>query len=130
VGEIGRIGDQVAWGQPFPESHRSSQDSRISEASVEAAIDHISRMSITFVDPVRMSDLADEMRVVLARRVGRQPPDRQSGVPRGPGGNLDPGVASAFAAGCQSQLLLVADTFLLAICLTECIADHHIRIGR
>jgi hypothetical protein len=108
---------------------RVLKTAELSEASVEAAIDQISRMSITFVDPVRMADLADEMRIVLARRVGRPPPGRQSGVPRGPGDNLDPGVTSAFAAGCQSLLLLVVNTFLLAICLKERIADHYVRIG-
>jgi hypothetical protein len=89
-----------------------------SETGIEAAIDQIEGMRVTFVDPLRLADLADAMRVVLATHTGQPLPARQSGVPFLYGGS-DPGfmAAAAGVTGCLGLLVcigVVLTTILIA----------------
>jgi hypothetical protein len=80
-----------------------------SETGIEAAIDQIEGMRVTFVDPVRLADLADAMKVVLATHTGQQLPARRSGVPRMFYGDSDPGfmAAATGVTGCGGIVMCI-----------------------
>lgn len=81
-----------------------------SETSIEAAIDQIEGMRVTFVDPVRLADLADAMKVVLATHTGQQLPAPQSGVPTMLyGATSDPGfmAAATGVTGCGGIVMCI-----------------------
>jgi hypothetical protein len=92
-----------------------------SEAGIEAAINQIESMRLLFVDPIRLGDLAYEMRMRLAGRVGKSLAPRQSSRVSGTlsGFSSDPGVTSAFVAGCQGTVLFGLSFVLAAILLAE-----------
>jgi hypothetical protein len=80
-----------------------------SETGIEAAIDQIEGMRVTFVDPLRLADLADAMKVVLATHTGQQLPAPQSGVPRMLYGASDPGfmAAATGVTGCGGIVMCI-----------------------
>ena len=97
----------------------------LSETGLEAAIDQIEGMRLTFVDPVRLADLSDAMKVVLAAHTGQPLPARQSGVPRTPFyGGSDPGfmAATTGVAGCGGMVCVGA--VLTTTLITPVVTTH------
>jgi hypothetical protein len=96
-----------------------------SETGIEAAINQIESMRLLFVDPIRLGDLAYEMRTRLAGRVGKSLPPRQSRVSGALSGlSSDPGVTSAFVAGCQGTVLFGLSLVLAAILVAASVLAH------
>lgn len=89
-----------------------------SGAGIEAAIDQITSMTLVFVDPVRLADLADDMRTHLACRIGKPLPERQSATPEPVAGYEDPGVLAAIAdQGCLGHTLLCLGLVVAVVCV-------------
>jgi hypothetical protein len=95
-----------------------------SETGIEAAIDQIEGMRVTFVDPVRLADLADAMKVVLATHTGQQLPAPQSGVPRMLYGASDPGFMAAATGitGCGGIVAVLTTTLIAPVVSTHLLA--------
>lgn len=80
----------------------------LSEAGIESAINQIARKTIVSVDPVRLADLAEEMKVRLAARCGKPMPAQQSKAPHWTEDYVDAGVLAALgdSGGCLGSTML------------------------
>ncbi len=97
-----------------------------SDAGIQLAIDQVAKMTLLFVDPVRLDDLADEMRARLAGRSGKPLPARQPAAPESIADSAEAGrdwplLADSIAdsGGCLGSTLLCAGVAVAAVFVLE-----------
>ena len=89
-----------------------------SEAGVEAAVDQIAKMTIVFVDPVRLADLSYEMKAWVAARSGKPPPAPLGAAPQWTQANWDPGAVNALGSGgCIGATFVFLSVLVAGVCV-------------